>query len=56
MSVIAQCGSCQKRFKAEEKLAGKNVKCPQCGGVTRMSFPAWPPPPWRSWEFGPPTP
>ena len=33
MPIPVECGSCQKRFKANEKLSGKKVKCPQCGGV-----------------------
>ena len=39
MPIAAQCGSCQKRFKAPDKLAGKKVKCPQCGGVIAIPVP-----------------
>ena len=33
MAITAQCGSCEKKFKANDTLAGKRVKCPQCGGA-----------------------
>lgn len=33
MTISVACGSCAKRFRANEKLAGKRVKCPECGGV-----------------------
>ena len=41
MAITAQCGSCNKKFKANDKLAGKRVKCPQCGGA--ITIPATPP-------------
>jgi serine/threonine protein kinase len=28
-----QCPSCQKKLKAEVELAGKKIKCPQCGNA-----------------------
>jgi hypothetical protein len=42
MPIAAECKSCHKRFKANDKLAGKKVKCPQCGGVIQIPTP--PPP------------
>ncbi|MHB8901499.1 MAG: zinc ribbon domain-containing protein [Thermoguttaceae bacterium] len=33
MTIAVQCGGCHKRLSAEEKLAGRKVKCPQCGAV-----------------------
>lgn len=33
MSLEVQCGQCAKRFAAAERLAGKQVRCPGCGGV-----------------------
>lgn len=33
MPITVQCGSCKKRLTAKEKLAGRKVKCPQCGAV-----------------------
>ncbi|MFH1920211.1 MAG: hypothetical protein ABIP48_10040 [Planctomycetota bacterium] len=42
MPIPAECGSCHKRFKANDKLAGKKVKCPQCGGVIQIAAEAPP--------------
>jgi len=39
MPITAECGSCHKRFKAPDKLVGKKVKCPQCGGVIPIPAP-----------------
>jgi hypothetical protein len=36
MPIAAQCGSCQKKFKAPDNAAGKKAKCPQCGGVIQI--------------------
>lgn len=33
MSLTARCGACKKTYKVDEKLAGKKVKCRQCGEV-----------------------
>jgi hypothetical protein len=33
MAIVAQCPHCGKRFKADEKLAGKKAKCSQCAQV-----------------------
>ncbi|MGE0608621.1 MAG: hypothetical protein AB7O62_16120 [Pirellulales bacterium] len=33
MSVQVQCPKCAKQFKAKPELAGKRVKCSQCGAV-----------------------
>ncbi len=30
MSIITECGSCNKKFKAKDSMAGKRVKCPKC--------------------------
>lgn len=39
MAITAQCGSCNKKFKANDTLAGKRVKCPQCGGAITIPVP-----------------
>jgi phage FluMu protein Com len=39
MALTARCGSCNKKFKANDKLAGKRVKCPQCGGTITIPVP-----------------
>jgi phage FluMu protein Com len=39
MTITVQCGSCRKRFAAKEELAGRKVKCPQCGGVLTIPKP-----------------
>jgi hypothetical protein len=33
MSVTAQCGTCGKRFRVDDKFAGRKVRCKDCGGV-----------------------
>ena len=33
MAIVAECPRCGKRFKADEKLAGKKAKCSQCAHV-----------------------
>jgi len=37
MSITAECGSCHKRFKANDKLVGRIVKCPHCGGAIEVA-------------------
>ena len=39
MTIAVQCRSCQKRFTAKDELAGRKVKCPQCGGVLTIPKP-----------------
>ena len=39
MAIAAKCESCGKRFRANDKLAGKKVKCPECGGVLTIPLP-----------------
>ncbi len=39
MTIAVQCGSCHKRFAAKDELAGRKVKCPQCGGVLTIPKP-----------------
>lgn len=41
-AMLIQCGKCQKQFKAQESLAGKRVKCPQCGQVIQVPVAARP--------------
>ena len=36
MAIQVMCGSCAKRFRAGDKLAGKKVKCPECKGVIQI--------------------
>jgi len=33
MSIAVACGQCGKRYAAPEELAGKRLKCPQCGAT-----------------------
>lgn len=33
MAIVAECRACGKRFKADEKQAGKKAKCSGCGNV-----------------------
>ncbi len=42
MPIAVRCGSCAKRFRAGDKLAGKKVKCPECGGVLTIPAPSQP--------------
>jgi hypothetical protein len=39
MPIRAECASCHKRFKADDKLAGRRAKCPQCGGIITLPKP-----------------
>ncbi len=39
MTIAVQCGSCHKRFAAKDDLAGRKVKCPQCGAVLTIPKP-----------------
>lgn len=41
MSIVVGCG-CGSRFQAPLKYAGKQVRCPQCGGVIRVPSQAGP--------------
>src|SRR5690606_21008285 len=36
MAVRFACGKCGKKLQAAEKLAGKQVKCPDCGSKTKV--------------------
>lgn len=45
MSIMAQCGACQKQFKLDDKLAGRKVRCKGCGGVIVVPAPAREPEP-----------
>ncbi len=36
MSISFNCPQCGKGFKADDKFAGKNVRCKQCGAQTRV--------------------
>src|SRR4051794_5263888 len=31
MSISIQCPTCEKKLKAKDELAGKRIKCPNCG-------------------------
>ena len=33
MSISVQCPGCEKKLKAKDNLAGKQVKCPGCGQI-----------------------
>jgi len=39
MAITAHCGSCDNEFTANDKLAGKRVKCPRCGGAITIPVP-----------------
>ena len=39
MPIPVTCGTCAKRFKAGDKLAGRRVKCPQCQGFIDIPTP-----------------
>jgi predicted RNA-binding Zn-ribbon protein involved in translation (DUF1610 family) len=45
MTIAVQCGSCRKRFAAKENLAGRKVKCPQCGAELTIPKPRLEPEP-----------
>jgi hypothetical protein len=45
MPIPVECGSCHKKFKAGDKLAGRKAKCSQCGGVITIPKPEAPPQP-----------
>jgi hypothetical protein len=40
MAIVAECPICGKRFKADEKQAGKKAKCSQCATVFVVGAPA----------------
>jgi len=37
MPINVVCESCNAQLKLKEELAGKKIKCPKCGGVTRVT-------------------
>ena len=39
MRVVVACGNCGGRYPADEKVAGKRVKCPGCGTVLLVPTP-----------------
>ena len=38
-SIPARCDACGKRYLAPSQWAGKQTKCPQCGGVVEVPIP-----------------
>ena len=38
MSIAVTCPHCQTTLKAPDQAAGRNVKCPKCGGVFVMPY------------------
>jgi dienelactone hydrolase len=40
MSISFKCPHCGKAFRADEKFAGKNVRCKQCGATTTVPAPS----------------
>jgi hypothetical protein len=36
MSITASCGNCGKTYQAPDRMAGKSVRCKQCGEVFRI--------------------
>jgi len=38
MAIVAECPICGKRFKADEKQAGKKAKCSQCATVFLVGY------------------
>jgi DNA-directed RNA polymerase subunit RPC12/RpoP len=45
MSIPVSCSQCGKRFAAPEKLLGKAVRCPECGGAINVRRKETTPPP-----------
>lgn len=39
MSISFNCASCDKKLKVKEELAGKRVRCPECGAVQEVPEP-----------------
>ena len=39
MPIVAECPHCGKRFKADERLAGKRAKCSQCARLFVIGAP-----------------
>ncbi len=44
MAIEFACGSCNKRYRVKEELAGKRARCKACGHVTKIPSPEPPPP------------
>jgi hypothetical protein len=40
MAISFQCGVCHKPYKAKEQMAGKRVRCKQCGSLVDVPVPA----------------
>lgn len=45
MAITVRCSGCQKSLKVKDEVAGKLVKCPNCGKVERAPAAAVEPPP-----------
>src|SRR4051812_38669256 len=39
MSITAECNSCGRRYQAPASMAGKRVRCKQCGNVFELPDP-----------------
>ena len=51
MSIRVKCGSCQQTIKAEDRYAGRTVRCPACREpitIPNLAGPVTPPPPDES--------
>ncbi len=44
MNISVSCPQCQKRYSLDETLAGKRIKCGQCGQITTVPAPTKPKP------------
>src|SRR5207247_4119450 len=37
MALIIRCEACNRRLKVQDEMAGKLIKCPSCGGKTKVT-------------------
>ena len=40
MAIEARCAKCSKKLKVKDELAGKKIKCPECGAIVAIPAPA----------------
>lgn len=39
MAIETQCPKCRKRYRVKDELAGRKIKCKQCGGPIKVEVP-----------------
>src|SRR5436305_7064175 len=49
MTILIECEHCRQKLSALETMLGKRIRCPKCGGISRV-----PPPAAESPEPAPP--